>query len=227
MERLSEKVVNDIKHKILNNTYRKGERLLSELELAKKYEVSRSVIRESLRLLEGLGLVTIKKGPRGGIFVSEGYHKPISDSLKGLVDANKVTEENVFDIRLLLETYAVEQAAKNADENDLQCLRSCLQIPPEKMNNAQWLQKNRSNFHIALSKAAKNPVVEVLMRGLIELLRNYFLDFSDLKFEKNAIKTYQKIIGHIEKNEPDAARNLMEKFILNMWAVVKTNQSNT
>ena len=117
MKRLSETVVDDIKEKILNGTYQKGERLLSELELAKEHKVSRSVIRESLRLLEGLGLVVIKKGPRGGIFVSEGYHKPISDSLKGLVDADKVSEENVFDIRLLLETYATAQAAKYADEN--------------------------------------------------------------------------------------------------------------
>ena len=96
MKRLSETVVNEIKRKILNGTYQKGERLLSELELAKDHEVSRSVIRESLRLLEGLGLVVIKKGPRGGIFVSEGYHKPISDSLKGLVDADKVSAENEF-----------------------------------------------------------------------------------------------------------------------------------
>ncbi|MCK5310906.1 MAG: FadR family transcriptional regulator [Desulfobacteraceae bacterium] len=221
MKRLSETVVDDIKEKILNGTYQKGERLLSELELAKEHKVSRSVIRESLRLLEGLGLVVIKKGPRGGIFVSEGYHKPISDSLKGLVDADKVSEENVFDIRLLLETYATAQAAKYADENDLKCLKSFLHIPPEKMDDAKWLQKNRSNFHIALSKAAKNPVMEVLMRGLIDLLRNYFIDFLDLEFEQSSIKTYKKIIEHIEKHESAQARNLMEQFILHMWEVIK------
>ena len=222
MKRLSETVVNEIKQKILNGTYQKGERLLSELELAKDHKVSRSVIRESLRLLEGLGLVVIKKGPRGGIFVSEGYHKPISDSLKGLVDADKVSAENVFDIRLLLETYATAQAAKNADENDLKCLKSFLNIPSDKMDDAKWLQKNRSDFHIALSKAAKNPVMEVLMRGLIDLLRNYFINFLDLEFERNSIETYKNIITHIEKKEPEKARELMEKFILNMWGVIKT-----
>ena len=225
MKRLSETVVSEIKQKILSNAYQKGERLLSELELAKEHGVSRSVIRESLRLLEGLGLVVVKKGPRGGIFVSEGYHKPISDSLKGLVDANKVTEKNVFDIRLLLETYATAQAAKNADKDDLECLRSYLHIPSEKMNDAKWLQKNRANFHIALSKAAKNPVMEVLMRGLIDLLRSYFIDFLDLEFEKNSIETYKNIIEHIEKHESEEARNLMEKFILNMWDVIKKQSS--
>jgi GntR family transcriptional regulator, transcriptional repressor for pyruvate dehydrogenase complex len=221
MKRLSETVVNDIKQKILNNNYQKGERLLAELELAEEHGVSRTVIREALRLLEGLGLVEIKKGPRGGIFVAEGYHKPISDSLKGLVDADKVTEENIFEIRLLLETYATEQAAKNADEKDLQLLWSYLDIPPDKINDAKWLQKNRSNFHIALSKAAKNPVMEVLMRGLIDLLRNYFIDFLDPEFEKNAIVIYKKILDHIEKQEPEKARDLMEEFIRSMWDVIK------
>jgi DNA-binding FadR family transcriptional regulator len=226
MKRLSETIVDSIKLKIFNGTYKKGERLLSEIELAKDHGVSRSVIRESLRLLEGLGLVIIKKGPRGGIFVSQGYHKPISDSLKGLVNADKITEENVFDIRLLLETYATAQAAKNADEIDLKRLKSFLDIPDAKKNNAKWLQKNRSNFHIALSKAAKNPVMEVLMRGLIDLLRNYFINFLDLEFEQNSIKTYKKIIEHIEKKQPEKARKLMEIFILDMWEVIKKREDN-
>ena len=221
MKRLSEIVVTEIKQNILNGTYKKGERLLSELELAKEHDVSRTVIRESLRLLEGLGLVTVKKGPRGGIFVSEGYHKPISDSLKGLVDADKVSEENVFDIRLLLETYAAAQAAKMADKEDIKLLQSYLQIPAEKINDAKWLQQNRGKFHIALSKAAKNPVMEVLMRGLMGLLRNYFIDFVDIEFEKNSIATYQKILQHIEKKESEKARNLMQEYILNMWDVIK------
>ncbi len=221
MKRLSEIVANEIKFKIFNGTYQKGERLLSELDLATEHDVSRSVIRETLRLLEGLGLVTIKKGPRGGIFVAEGYHKPISDSLKGLVDAGQISEENVFDIRLLLETYATAEAAKKADKNDIKCLSSYLQIPTKKMNDAKWLQKNRSNFHIALSKAAKNPVMEVLMRGLMGLLRNYFIDFLDLEFEQNSIDIYDKIVHYIKKREPAKARALMESFLLNMRSVIE------
>ncbi len=216
MKRLSEKIVGDIQAKILNGTYKKGKRLLAELDLAKDYEVSRSVIRESLRHLEGLGLVTIKKGPKGGIFVSESYHKPISDSLKGLVDAGQVTEANVFDIRLLIETYATAQAALNADKKDLDCLRSLLIVPADKTNNGEWLQANRSKFHQKLAKASKNPALEVLMNGLIELLRKYFKDFHDVNFERESLNSHKKILNAIENRDPQKARALMEAYIIGM-----------
>lgn len=224
MRRLSEDIADTIKSKIMDGTYQKGDKLLAELEMAKEHEVSRPVIRETLRQLEGLGLVTIKKGPGGGIFVSKGYHKPISDSLRGLVDAGKVSENNVFDIRLLLETYATSQAAIHADPKDIKHLQSLLCVPKEKLNNAVWLQKNRGKFHLCLSKAAKNPVMEVLMRGLIDLLRKYFVDFHDLEFELNSLETHRKILDAVIQKDPETAGKLMEAYILNMRDVI--NQKN-
>jgi len=226
MIRLSEKIVADVKQRIFTGTYKKGQRLPAELELAKEHEVSRSVIRESLRNLESLGLVTIKKGPKGGIFISESYHKPISDSLQGLVDAGQVTEENIFDIRLLLETYATAQAALNADDKEIARLRSLLDPPREKLNNAQWLQANRSRFHLGLARAAKNPVLEVLMNGLIRLLRKYFKDFHDLEFERRSLVTHGKILTAVENRDPETARTLMEAYILDMRDFIQAGQTD-
>jgi len=216
MIRLSEKIVDDIKSRIMNGEYQNGERLPAELDLAGQHEVSRSVIRESLRNLESLGLVKIKKGPKGGIFVSESYHKPISDSLKGLVDGGQVTEDNIFDIRLLLETYATAEAADNADEKDIHYLESLLVIPAGKLTNGPWLQANRSKFHLGLARASKNPVLEVLMKGLISLLRKYFKDFHDVGFELTSLNSHQKILEAIKNRNSEKAKNLMEAYILNM-----------
>lgn len=216
MIRLSEKIVTDVKTRIFSGGYKKGERLPAELDLAKEHDVSRSVIRESLRNLESLGLVTIKKGPKGGIFVSKSYHKPISDSLQGLVDAGQVSEDNIFDIRLILETHATAQAAVYADEKDIEHLKSLLKVPPDKQKDAQWLQANRSKFHLCLAKASKNPVLEVLMNGLILLLRKYFKDFHDIGFEQQSLINHKKILEHIENKDPEKARQLMEEYIIGM-----------
>lgn len=216
MIRLSEKIVDDIKSKILSGEYRKGERLPAELDLARQHDVSRSVIRESLRNLEGLGLVKIRKGPKGGIFVSESYHKPISDSLKGLVEGGQVTEENIFDIRLLLETYATAQAAAHADAQDISYLKTLLDVPEHQRSSGESLQANRSKFHLGLARASKNPVLEVLMRGLISLLQKYFKDFHDAGFELESLNNHQNIVKAIENRDPETARALMESYILGM-----------
>ena len=208
--------MDDIKSRIMSGEYLKGDRLPAELDLAGQHAVSRSVIRESLRNLESLGLVKIKKGPKGGIFVSERYDKPISDSLRGLVDRGRVTEENIFDIRLLLETYATAKAAVNADESDIAFLKDLLVIPEDKRSNGPWLQANRSKFHLGLAKASKNPVLEVLMRGLISLLRKYFKDFHDVEFELESLNNHQSILDAIENKNPGKARALMESYILGM-----------
>ncbi|NOX35201.1 MAG: FadR family transcriptional regulator [Deltaproteobacteria bacterium] len=223
MKRLSEKIVDDIKIKILKGEYQTGERLLAELDLAKYHDVSRSVIRESLRNLESLGLVKIKKGPKGGIFASKSYHKPISDSLKGLVDADKVTKDNVFDIRLLLETHAASQAAVNADIADIKYLKSLLVIPGERRKDAKWLQANRSKLHLGLARASKNPVLEVLMESLIELLREYFKDFHDVDFEQESLISHKMIIKSIEKKNPEKAGSLMKDYIIGMRDFINRN----
>lgn len=216
MIRLSEKITAHVRTRIFNGSYRTGERLPPELELAKEHRVSRSVIRESLRNLESLGLVTVKKGPKGGIFVSRHYHKPISDSLQGLVNAGRITEDNIFDTRLLLEVHAAEQAAIYADEDDIDYLRSILVIPREKKEDAKWLQANRSKFHLGLAKASKNPVLEVLMNGLIVLLRQYFKEFHDVGFERQSLVSYTNILDSIETRRPETARLLMEEYIRGM-----------
>lgn len=221
MRRLSEDIADNIKSKILNGVYKKGDRLQAELDMAKEHDVSRPVIRESLRQLEGLGLITVKKGPKGGIFVSQGYHKPISDSLGGLVDAGQVTEDNIFDIRLLLETHAASQAAMNADEADIKRLDALLDVPDDKLEDPIWLQKNRGEFHLMLARASKNPVLEVLMKGMIELLRKYFVDFHDPEFERLSLKSHRKILDTISKGDAVTAGRFMTAYIRSLKDVIK------
>ena len=84
-KRFSDRIVELIKAKIIQENLKIGTRLPSEIDLSQEFSVSRSVIREALRILEISGLVSIKKGPSGGIFVSNVYHKPIKDSLSNLI----------------------------------------------------------------------------------------------------------------------------------------------
>ena len=79
--RYSERIAKTIQMRILNGQLGYDERLPAEIVLAAEFDVSRSVVREAMRILDGLGLIKIKKGPKGGIFVSDGYHKPLIDSV--------------------------------------------------------------------------------------------------------------------------------------------------
>ncbi|HOP87005.1 MAG TPA: GntR family transcriptional regulator, partial [Syntrophorhabdaceae bacterium] len=77
-KRYSEQIASLIQKKIIKEDILVGSRLPTERQLAEDLNVSRAVVREALRILDSLGHIQIKKGPKGGIFVSNVYHKPIS-----------------------------------------------------------------------------------------------------------------------------------------------------
>jgi len=213
-KRFPELVAHEIETRILNNDLQMGQRLLSEVDLAREFQVSRSVVREAMRLLEGRGFVTIKRGPKGGIFANNGYHKPLSEALGRLVDSGKVKGEHVFDIRLLIEPYAAAEAARVAAEDDIEELQTLLDLSGEHRDDADFLQRIRGKFHIRLARASGNPVLLILMNALIELLRKYFSDFKELDLEIKAVETHQKILDAIRAKNPDEARDLMQADIL-------------
>ena len=130
-KRYSDQVAELIQKRIFEDHLEKGTGLPTEQAFAREFEVSRSVIREALRILEISGLVSIKKGPSGGIFVSNGYHRPIRKSLKNLVASGEVTIDHLFDVRLLIEPHIAKEAALCADDSDIKKMEEAEKLVTE------------------------------------------------------------------------------------------------
>ncbi len=222
-KRYSEQVAHEIETKILNNELRLGERLLSEVDLAKEFGVSRTVIREALRLLEGRGFVKIKRGPRGGIFADDGFHRPMSEALGRLVDSGKVTAGDIFEIRLLIEPYVAAEAAKRAKGEDIEEIETLLNLCRENMEDCEYLQRVRGKLHVQLAQATGNPVLIIIMNALIELLRKYFCDFHEKELERHFVEIHEEILRAIKDRDPERARRLMAGIIIEIRKRVEDN----
>ena len=212
-KRYSDQVAEMIQSKILRHQLEIGEGLPSEQELAKEFQVSRSVIREALRILEISGLVKIKKGPSGGIFVSDGYHKPLKTSLNNLVDSGEVTIDHLFDVRLLIEPHIAVEAALHAKDKDIKQLRELMEDSFLHQDDPLHLKRNNLNFHLLLAKASGNPVLSRLLESVFELLIERSLDFLDLSLEKHFYEVHKEICEVISQKKPEEARRLIEKDI--------------
>jgi len=219
--RFSEKIALDIQGRIFKDALKRGDRLPTELDLAGEFQVSRTVIREAMRILESLGLVTIKKGSQGGIFVNDGYHMPLSKSLKGQIDSGRISVDNIIKVRLLLEPFVAAEAALNADKKDIKELEELLIESAEHLDDPVFMQANRGKFHIRLARASGNPVLEMFMSSLIELLREYFFDFKDVAFERNAIQSHRQILHAVRQRDTNEARKVMEKDIIEIKQLVQ------
>jgi GntR family transcriptional regulator, transcriptional repressor for pyruvate dehydrogenase complex len=213
-KRYSEQIADLIQDKILRDHLEAGTNLPSEKDLSLEFQVSRSVIREALRMLEVSGLVTIKKGPSGGIFVSNGYHKPITNSLNNLITLGDVTIEHLFDVRMLIEPHIAMEAALNAKDEHIKKLTELMVDSSRHQDDPIRLKRNNLKFHLLVAKASGNPVLALLLESVIELLIKATLDFLDLSLERHFFRVHERIAQVIANGESEEAERLIREDIL-------------
>ena len=213
-QRFSDQIADHIQKKILEDNLEIGTSLPSEKEMALEFQVSRSVVREALRILEISGLVNIKKGPTGGIFVSNVYHEPIKRSLNNLITSGEVTLEHLFDARMLIEPYIARQAAQHAKSGDLKKFRVLFEDSATHSDDPARLKQNNLKFHLMLARASGNPVLSIMLESVFELLVERIQDFLDLETEARFFEIHKKIFKLIEDKRPEEAERLIKEDIL-------------
>ena len=165
-------------------------------------------------MLEVSGLVTIKRGPSGGIFVSNGYHKPITNSLNNLITSGDVTIEHLFDVRLLIEPHIAMEAALNAKDKHIRKLTELIDDSSLHQDDPIRLKRNNLKFHLMVAKASGNPVLALLLESVIELLIKTTLDFLDLSLERHFFLVHERIAHVIANGESEEAERVMREDIL-------------
>jgi DNA-binding FadR family transcriptional regulator len=207
--RYSDQVIQNIKREIFTHRLAVGDKLPGEKELTEQFGVSRTVVREAIRALEESGLVEIKKGPKGGVFVTHVFHKPVSKSLKGLLDHGEVTVDHLFDVRLVIEPHIAAEAAMRATADDLHPLKALMAESALHQDDVQLLQRNNISFHLLLAKAARNPVLTILMESVTQLLEEFSADLGDLAFGRQHSAVHTELLALIEQQNADGAREMI------------------
>ncbi len=211
-------VYQKIKHDILENKLKPGEKLVEE-ELAAELNVSRTPVREALKQLDQDGLVTYY--PRKGSVVSE-------ISLKDAAE--------LYDVREVLEGLAIKQICINISRPDLERLKAIIC----EMNGA--MEKNDYEHMRELHKLWSNTTIELLPNGL---LKDYLTSITENLGRLRKISLYmpeqgadaymetKEILNAIVNNEPEESerlarihvRNAKKRFEKNMKQKSKTEIS--
>jgi len=207
--RYSEQVIQMVVTEILSDNLAVGDKLPSEKQLTDQFSVSRTVVREALRVLEESGLVEIRKGPKGGAYVTRSLHKPMSSSLKNLIAHGQITIDHLFDVRALIEPHIAAHAAMNAKISDLKPLRALVSDSLIHLDDVALLKTNNIRFHLLLAKAVGNPVLSILMESVIELVQEFSQGFSDLSAGREHLRVHEELLSLIEQRRADEARNLI------------------
>jgi GntR family transcriptional repressor for pyruvate dehydrogenase complex len=169
-----EEAAEQIAGKVRAGELRRGDKLPPERDLAVLMEISRPTLREAVRILADAGVVDVRRGPGGGIFVAGDVVPVELVRERSVVRLEEVAD--VLEARRLVEPGVARLAAQRAEEADLAPLERSIEAMREicergytAADEERFLQLDLQ-FHLALARAAGNPTVASLMRALLRQL---------------------------------------------------------
>jgi len=209
---LSQRVEKRIEDVIRQKKILPGEKLPTEKELCEMFAVSRTALREALRMLSGRGLITIRKG--SGIYVNDysAAHavKPMSLFLE--LNFDKKLISHVIRVRQMLEPQIARLAASNRREEDLQALKNNLKkfIDCREDDYRREGELDRE-FHLLLAKASGNPIIPMMVEPIFQLMPKIrTLVYAHVNRAKSAALEYhQKLVEAITVRDEDGAEQAM------------------
>ncbi|MGF2947140.1 FadR/GntR family transcriptional regulator [Mycobacterium sp. Lab-001] len=169
-DKLASKIARDIEADVVRRGWPVGESLGSEQSLQQRFSVSRSVLREAVRLVEHHQVARMRRGPGGGLLVCEPDAGPATRAVVIYLEYLGTTLGDLLTARRVLEPLAASLAAECIDEAGIARLRAVLRA------EEQWkpgLPAPRDEFHVALAERSNNPVLQLFVDVLIRLTTRY------------------------------------------------------
>jgi len=213
---LSQRIERTLENAIREKKLAVGSKLPTEREMCESFGVSRTALREALRRLNARGLISIQKG--SGMYVSELNIQDAIDSLNLYYDLkfDKNLLEQIIEVRSIFEPEIARLAAQNRTQNDLKELEKNLkefeQCDPD---NTQLEADIDNRFHLAITKATLNPIVQISMEPIYSLLprmRNYI--YGNIEGEKPyTLKFHRDLLDALRKQDGERAQQIMKEHL--------------
>jgi GntR family transcriptional regulator, transcriptional repressor for pyruvate dehydrogenase complex len=172
--RTFEEAADQIAEKVRTGELRTGDRLPGERSLAAQMEISRPTLREAVKVLVDAGVLEVRRGPGGGMYVATDVVP--TDLVRHSTSLRLAEIAAVLEARRMLEPQVALLAAERATEEDFEALERSIDAM-RRLVERGWHQRHEDRFlqldvqfHLALARAAGNQTVETLMRTLFRQL---------------------------------------------------------
>lgn len=205
----------ELRQSILGGDIAVGNSLPSERELMSRFEVSRSTVREALRILSGHGLIEVRRGRMGGSYVCNPPTELVVQSLDMFIKGHDIRLVDLVLAREAIECAAAAQAAVSRTEEQLEELRQhCVACEEALHDVAAFVQANL-DWHLAMVRTSNNPLFMAFMTSITPAIHTATdrTEF-DLRIRKAVVGVHWQIFLAIHDRDPEAARRRMQRHLL-------------
>jgi GntR family transcriptional repressor for pyruvate dehydrogenase complex len=214
-----ELVVDQIRRAIRTGRFVAGQKLPPERELARQLGVSRTTVREALRVLQGEGLVETRRGRSGGPVVLGDAISPAA--MRRMVRDRLAEIDDIYDFRGVVEAATARLAAQRRTEREAAHLRETVEVmtalaEADRVGDDD-AQVSRffaadHDLHLSIAQAARNPM---LRKAVEDVRAAMFMPVGAIftRLHPSANTLHDEIVQGIQRRDPDAAEKAMIQHI--------------
>jgi Transcriptional regulators len=227
--RTHELVMAQIEAQLQGGQLKAGDQLPSERELSSLLGVSRSSLRESLRVLEALGIIEVRLGggPDSGAVLRNEPGFGFVRLLQLELAMSLISAEDVLGTRVALEEWSCATAARLATEQDLAEMAAILDRMDDPQITTGEFNSLDTAFHVRIAEAAGNALTAHLMGSLRIAIRQQMIDayarLADWRATAVTVRAeHRQILEAIAQQQSDEARTLVRDHIRSFYTRTET-----
>ncbi len=209
---------------ILNGAISPGGALPPERELVVNSGLSRSSVRDALRMLEVEGLIVTKPGRSGGSIVRLPGRETVARPLELYVKSHEIHLESLLDCRLAVEPFLASRAAQNHTDEDLSLIKDIHARFLATTDNIAEYKRLNLEWHLAIAQASHNELLIALMEAISQpiLEADGYHQVTTEAIRIEAKKAHSAILDAIESRNADQAHSRMARHLGAYIAVAQT-----
>lgn len=221
-KRTFEVVSDEIKKLILNGDLKVGDKLPSESELARRFNVGRQTIREAMRLLELSGYIKIEKGLGKGAVVADTVMNTFSNLFLEAFLMKKIDIHDLTVARIEIEKAMMQYVLKSITPEDIRALEENVRASKEKIKNRIQPFHENIEFHRLLARISKNSVfilvIELIMTVVSDFRSQVKLPFT---FPKKNISDHERIVDALKRGNWEEVKAVIEDHLSYVGSIME------
>jgi GntR family galactonate operon transcriptional repressor len=214
-ERLSEKVAGAIGRRIVSGRYPPGDTLPTEPKIQEEFGVSRTAVREAIRLLSAKGLTASRPKIGTRVRPTVDWNMLDPEVLRWQVDQNPTEQfiHDLFEMREIIEPAASSRAAERASEQQLEVLGIAMEGIQNETRGSPELIKADIDFHMTILESSRNPMLRSVGAMIQSALSITFSLSWRTAMRDDAVIQHRVVYDAICERDPDAAFIAMRRLL--------------
>ena len=215
----AQQVAVEVENQLLADRTPVGTSLGRRTDLLNRFGVSPTVINEALRILRDRGLVIVRPGPGGGVFVASRPPQVRLGALDLWFSGGSVDPLDLFEARSHLEDVLTSVAIDRAGPTDVRDMEWALESMRTSLDDPTAFGEADVRFHDIVMEISGNRLAESIARSLFERARDSarYHGMTPPSFHERTLREHEAVFATIETRTTEAAEHAMYSHIIDAW----------